>query len=77
MPDSPVAARPAPMIGERLEAVLAEISGAASLTAAAKELAETFVGARIWGPSARFEGQKVGREHLVRDGDAVEILKPM
>jgi small GTP-binding protein len=41
------------------------------------ELAETFVGARIWGPSARFEGQKVGREHLVRDGDTVEILKPM
>ena len=41
------------------------------------ELAETFVGARIWGPSARFEGQKVGRDQLVRDGDDVEILKPM
>ena len=41
------------------------------------ELAATFVGARIWGPSARFEGQKVGREHRVQDGDVVEILKPM
>jgi ribosome-interacting GTPase 1 len=38
------------------------------------ELGETFVGARIWGPSARFEGQRVGREHRVQDGDVVEIL---
>jgi len=41
------------------------------------DLAATFVGARIWGPSARFEGQKVGREQPVQDGDVVEILKPM
>jgi len=38
------------------------------------DLAEAFVGARIWGPSARFDGQRVGREHLVQDGDVVEIL---
>jgi ribosome-interacting GTPase 1 len=38
------------------------------------ELGESFTGARIWGPSARFEGQRVGREHRVRDGDVVEIL---
>ena len=38
------------------------------------DLAETFVGARIWGPSARFDGQRVGREHEVLDGDTVEIL---
>ena len=31
-------------------------------------------GARVWGPSARFEGQRVGREHELADGDAVEIL---
>jgi ribosome-interacting GTPase 1 len=31
-------------------------------------------GARIWGPSARFEGQRVGREHDVADGDVVEVL---
>jgi small GTP-binding protein len=39
------------------------------------ELGETFTGARIWGPSARFEGQKVGREHVVQDTDTVEILR--
>jgi len=38
------------------------------------ELGESFVGARIWGPSAGFEGQRVGRDHRVRDGDVVEIL---
>lgn len=30
-------------------------------------------GARVWGPSARFEGQRVGREHEVADGDTVEV----
>jgi small GTP-binding protein len=38
------------------------------------ELAETCVGARVWGPSARFEGQRVGRAHVVADGDVVEVL---
>ena len=32
-------------------------------------------GARVWGPSARFDGQQVGRHHLVQDGDIVEILR--
>ena len=32
-------------------------------------------GARVWGPSARFEGQRVGREHVVQDTDTVEILR--
>jgi small GTP-binding protein len=39
-----------------------------------KELAETMRGARIWGPSARFEGQQVGRKHEIADGDIVEII---
>jgi uncharacterized protein len=39
------------------------------------DLGASFSGARIWGPSARFEGQRVGREHLVQDGDVVEILR--
>jgi small GTP-binding protein len=38
------------------------------------EVAESCRGARVWGPSARFEGQRVGREHVLADGDAVEIL---
>ena len=41
------------------------------------DLAASFTGARIWGPSARFDGQKVGRDQPVQDGDTVEILKPM
>ena len=39
------------------------------------ELAVSFVGARVWGPSARFDGQRVGRGHEVLDGDTVEILR--
>jgi small GTP-binding protein len=39
------------------------------------DLAASFAGARVWGPSARFEGQRVGREHQVQDGDVVEILR--
>ncbi|MCI0582101.1 MAG: 50S ribosome-binding GTPase [Chloroflexi bacterium] len=38
------------------------------------ELAASFGAARIWGPSARFDGQRVGRDHPVQDGDVVEIL---
>jgi hypothetical protein len=39
------------------------------------ELGATFTGARVWGESARFEGQRVGREHQVQDGDVVEIVR--
>jgi small GTP-binding protein len=38
------------------------------------DLGASFSGARVWGPSARFEGQRVGREHQIQDGDVVEIL---
>jgi ribosome-interacting GTPase 1 len=38
------------------------------------ELRETCTGARIWGPSARFDAQRVGPEHELRDGDTVEVL---
>jgi len=38
------------------------------------ELAVRLTGARVWGPSARFDGQRVGRDHEVQDGDVVEIL---
>ena len=38
------------------------------------ELGASFSGALVWGPSARFDGQRVGRDHAVQDGDIVEIL---
>ena len=38
------------------------------------ELGERCTGARVWGRSARFDGQRVGRTHELEDGDAVEIL---
>jgi small GTP-binding protein len=39
-----------------------------------KDLARDCHGARVWGASARFDGQRVGRDHIVQDGDRVEIL---
>jgi small GTP-binding protein len=38
------------------------------------DVAEACRGAHIWGPSARFDGQRVGREHVVSDGDTIEII---
>jgi small GTP-binding protein len=40
-----------------------------------RALGDSFRGARIWGPSARFDGQRVGRDHAVLDGDVVEIVR--
>ena len=37
-----------------------------------RELAESFKFARVWGDSAR-DGQTVGREHVLCDGDLVEL----
>lgn len=39
-----------------------------------RDLAASCRGARVWGASARFQGQQVGRDHVVADGDTVEIL---
>jgi small GTP-binding protein len=38
------------------------------------ELRARCSGARVWGPSARFPGQQIGREHELSDGDTVEVL---
>jgi small GTP-binding protein len=38
------------------------------------ELRARCTGARVWGPSARFPGQQVGREYELSDGDTVEVL---
>jgi small GTP-binding protein len=37
-------------------------------------LAERCTGARVWGPSGRFAGQRVGPHHELQDGDTVEVL---
>jgi small GTP-binding protein len=38
------------------------------------QLEERCVGAHVWGPSARFDGQRVGREHELAHDDVVEII---
>jgi small GTP-binding protein len=39
-----------------------------------QELVRRCQGARVWGPSAAFAGQRVGRGHHLADGDVVEII---
>ena len=39
------------------------------------DLGSSLTGGRVWGRSARFEGQRVGRDHVVADGDIVEVLR--
>jgi ribosome-interacting GTPase 1 len=39
------------------------------------DLGASFGAARVWGASAYFDGQRVGRAHVVEDGDVVEILR--
>jgi hypothetical protein len=38
------------------------------------ELATRFKAARVWGSSVKFDGQRVGRDHIIHDGDTVEII---
>jgi small GTP-binding protein len=38
------------------------------------DLAARCRGARLWGSSARFGGQRVGRGHRLADGDTVEVI---
>jgi ribosome-interacting GTPase 1 len=58
----PVALRPGATVAEVADSVH-------------QDLAATFSGALVWGPSARFDGQRVGRDHPVADGDIVEIVR--
>ncbi len=39
-----------------------------------RDLARRCTGARIWGRSAKFPGQRVGRKHQILDGDQVDIV---
>lgn len=37
-----------------------------------RDLAETLKFARVWG-SGKFDGQRVGKDHVLRDGDVIEL----
>jgi hypothetical protein len=39
------------------------------------DLKRSFRAAQIWGPSARFPGQTVGRDHVLRDEDVVTVVQ--
>jgi uncharacterized protein len=47
---------------------------AALLRRLPSELGQAFKAAQIWGQSARFPGQTVGREHVLADEDIVTVL---
>jgi len=38
-----------------------------------KKFVESFLYAKIWGPSAKYPGERVGLDHVLHDGDIVEI----
>ena len=38
-----------------------------------RELAEKMRYARVWGKSVKIQGQQVGPEHVLEDGDVIEI----
>ena len=38
-----------------------------------KDFAKNFKYARVWGKSVKFPGQRVGADHVLEDGDIVEI----
>ncbi len=65
-----------PPLGEPSKKPLVLRRGATVLDVAKavhSELYEKFAYARIWGPSAKYPGQRVGPDHVVEDGDIVEI----
>ncbi len=65
-----------PPLGEPSKKPLVLKRGATVLDVAKaihSELYEKFAYARIWGPSAKYPGQRVGADHVVEDGDIVEI----
>jgi small GTP-binding protein len=59
--DEPLAFRPPVTVADVADAIHHDLGAGAH-------------GAHIWGPSARFDAQRVGRAHELADGDTVEVL---
>jgi len=59
--DEPVILR----LGDSIEALLHRLPA---------DLNRTFRAAQVWGPSARFPGQTVGRDHVLSDEDVVTVV---
>jgi small GTP-binding protein len=59
-PSDPVALRPPVTVVDVADTVHHDIAAACT-------------GGRVWGPSARFPGQRVGRDHVLHDGDELTI----
>ncbi len=38
-----------------------------------KDFAEKFKFAKVWGKSVKYPGQRVGKDHLLADGDIIEL----
>jgi uncharacterized protein len=63
--------------GDSESEAVALTPGATVVDAAATihhDLAAACAGARVWGLSAKFDGQRVGAAHVLEDDDVVEIL---
>ena len=64
--------------GKRAETPVIVPAGATALEFAGDvhhDFAAKFRGARVWGPSAKFPGQDVGRDHVLAEGDEVELKR--
>ena len=57
-------------ISKKLDAI---VTAEKELKDANVELSENFKYARVWGPSSKYPGEKVGRMHVLKDEDVVEI----
>ena len=82
--DAIVYCRAAAERSTRLDVVLREVAAAGvekrailALTKADElpddDVGRSSTGGRVWGASARFDGQRVGRAHVLADGDVVEV----
>jgi ribosome-interacting GTPase 1 len=58
--DHPVALRPPATVADAAHTIHHDIG-------------RSCTGGRVWGPSARFPGQHVGRNHLLVDGDQLAV----